>query len=99
MISIRKIGVIGRTYRNLNRYRQILAVMLKYGFDDILELLRIDQYIEIGLQMLSTKRGERVKRLSRARRVRLAIEELGPTYIKMGADPLHPARPCSRGFH
>ncbi|WP_419656701.1 UbiB3: predicted ubiquinone biosynthesis protein [Desulfosarcina variabilis str. Montpellier] len=84
MISIRKIGVIGRTYRNLNRYRQILAVMLKYGFDDILELLRIDQYIEIGLQMLSTKRGERVKRLSRARRVRLAIEELGPTYIKMG---------------
>ena len=84
MISIRKIGVIGRTYRNLNRYRQILAVMLKYGFDDILELLRIDQYIEIGLQMLSSKRGDRIKRLSRARRVRLAIEELGPTYIKMG---------------
>ena len=84
MISIRKIGVIGRTYRNLNRYRQILAVMLKYGFDDILELLKIDQYIEIGLQMLSSKRGDRVKRLSRARRVRLAIEELGPTYIKMG---------------
>ena len=84
MISIRKIGVIGRTYRNLNRYRQILAVLLKYGFDDILELLRIDQYIEIGLQMLSSKRGDRVKRLSRARRVRLAIEELGPTYIKMG---------------
>ena len=25
MISIRKIGVVGRTYRNLNRYRQILA--------------------------------------------------------------------------
>ena len=84
MISIRKIGVIGRTYRNLNRYRQILAVMLKYGFDDILELLKIDQYIEIGLQMLSSKRGDRLKRLSRARRVRLAIEELGPTYIKMG---------------
>ena len=84
MISIRKIGVIGRTYRNLNRYRQILAVLLKYGFDDILELLRIDQYIEIGLQMLTRKRGDRLTRLSRAKRVRLAIEELGPTYIKMG---------------
>ena len=84
MISIRKIGVIGRTYRNLNRYRQILAVLFKYGFDDIVELLRIDQYIEIGLQMISRKRGERVERLSRAVRVRLAIEELGPTYIKMG---------------
>ena len=84
MLSIRKIGVIGRTYRHLNRYRQILAVLFKYGFDDIVELLRIDQYIEIGLQVISRKRGERVERLSRAVRVRLAIEELGPTYIKMG---------------
>ena len=84
MISIRKIGVIGRTYRNLNRYRQILAVLFKYGFDDIVELLKIDQYIEIGLQVISRNRGERVERLSRAVRVRLAIEELGPTYIKMG---------------
>jgi len=84
MISIRKIGVIGRTYRNLNRYRQILAVLFKYGFDDIVELLKIDQYIEIGLQVISRNRGERVERLSRAVRVRMAIEELGPTYIKMG---------------
>jgi ubiquinone biosynthesis protein len=84
MISIRKIGVIGRTYRNLNRYRQILAVLFKYGFDDIVELLKIDQYIEIGLQMISRNRAEPVERRSRAERVRLAIEELGPTYIKMG---------------
>jgi len=81
MISIRKIGVIGRTYRNVNRYRQILAVLFKYEFDDIVELLKINQYIEIGLQVISRRRGER---LSRAVRVRLAIEELGPTYIKMG---------------
>jgi ubiquinone biosynthesis protein len=84
MISIRKIGVIGRTYRNLTRYRQILTVLFKYGFDDIVELLKIDQYVEIGLQMITRKRGERVERLSRAERVRLGIEELGPTYIKLG---------------
>ncbi len=84
MISIRKIGVIGRTYRHLNRYRQILTVLFKYGFDDIVELLKIDQYIEVGLQVISRKRGDRVEKLSRAVRVRMAIEELGPTYIKMG---------------
>lgn len=84
MISIRKIGVIGRTYRNLNRYRQILAVLLKYGFDDIVELLKIDQYIEIGLQMISRGRADREDRHTRAERVRMAIEELGPTYIKLG---------------
>jgi len=84
MISIRKIGIIGRTYRHLNRYRQILAVLFKYGFGDLIETLKIEQYIEIGLQMISRKRRERLEKLSRAERVRMALEELGPTYIKLG---------------
>ena len=85
MLSIRKIGVIGRTYRHLNRYRQILTVLIKYGFGDLLEMLKIDQYIEVGLQMISRNRGTRVvERLNRPQRLRMAFEELGPTYIKLG---------------
>jgi ubiquinone biosynthesis protein len=84
MLSIRKIGVIGRTYRHLNRYRQILAVLFKYGFGDLLEMLKIDQYIEVGLQMISRNRGTRLERLNRPQRLRMAFEELGPTYIKLG---------------
>ena len=84
MLSIRKIGVIGRTYRHLNRYRQILAVFFRYGFGDLVDLLKIDQYIEIGLQMISRNRRERLEKLSRAERVRMALEELGPTYVKLG---------------
>jgi ubiquinone biosynthesis protein len=84
MLSIRKIGVIGRTYRHLNRYRQILAVLFKYGFGDLLEMLRIDQYIEVGLQMISRKRAIRIEPLNRPQRLRLAFQKLGPTYIKLG---------------
>jgi ubiquinone biosynthesis protein len=84
MISIRKIGIIGRTYRHLNRYRQILGVLFKYGFGDLVETLKIEQYIEIGLQVISRKRRERLEKLTRAERVRMALEELGPTYIKLG---------------
>ena len=84
MLSIRKIGVFGRTYRHLNRYRQILGVLFKYGFDDLIDRLKIEQYIEIGLQMISKKRRERVEKLARSERVRLAFEELGSTYIKLG---------------
>ncbi len=84
MLSIRKIGVLGRTYRHLTRYRQILTVFFKYGFGDLVDLLKIDQYIEIGLQMISRKRRERLERMTRAERMRLAMEELGPTYIKLG---------------
>ncbi len=65
MLSIRKIGVIGRTYRHLNRYRQILTILFKYGFGDLLDMLKIDQYIEVGLQMISKKREVRFERLTK----------------------------------
>jgi ubiquinone biosynthesis protein len=84
MLSIRKIGVLGRTYRHLNRYRQILGILFSYGFGEIIELLRIDQYLDIGLQLISKNRGDRIEKLSRSERIRMAIEELGPTYIKLG---------------
>lgn len=84
MLSIRKIGVIGRTYRHLNRYRQILSILFKYGFGDLVESLKIDQYIEIGLQMISRRQRPRDDRLTRAERIRMAFEELGPTYVKLG---------------
>lgn len=84
MVSIRKIGVIGRTYRHLNRYRQILTILFKYGFGDIIDRLKIDQYIEVGLQMLSRNKRENVEKLSRAERIRLLLEELGPSFIKFG---------------
>ncbi|MFH0728229.1 MAG: AarF/ABC1/UbiB kinase family protein [Pseudomonadota bacterium] len=84
MLSIRKIGVIGRTYRHLNRYRQILSILFKFGFGDLVDLLNIDQYIEIGIQMISRKPRDKEERLTRAERMRFAVEELGPTYIKLG---------------
>jgi ubiquinone biosynthesis protein len=84
MLSIRKIGIIGRTYRHLNRYRQIMAILFKYGFGDLLERLKIDQYIEAGLQAISKKRSDRFEKLTRPQRLRMAFEELGPTYIKLG---------------
>jgi ubiquinone biosynthesis protein len=82
MLSIRQIGVLGRTYRNFNRYRQILTILFRYGFEDVVERLKIDQYIEIGLQMISRHKRENVEKLSRAERLRLLFEELGTTFIK-----------------
>lgn len=84
MLSIRKIGIIGRAYRHLNRYRHILTVLFKYGFGDLVDILKIEQYLEIGLQMISRKRREQVEKLGRAERVRMVMEELGPTFVKLG---------------
>jgi len=84
MISIKKLGAIGRTYRHLNRYHRILRVLFKYGFEDLIELLHIDQYLESGLQMINRKPREQIEKLSRPERLRLAFEELGTTFIKLG---------------
>lgn len=83
-MALFKIGSIGRTYRHIQRYRHILAIFFKYGFGDAIDKLKIEQYLEIGWQMVSRKRRDRIESLSRADRVRMAIEDLGPTYIKMG---------------
>ena len=81
---IQKIGVIGLTYRHLNRYRQILTILFKYGFGDLVDTLKIEQYLEIGLQMISRKRREHMEKLTRSERVRMVLEELGPTFVKLG---------------
>ncbi len=84
MVSIRKISVIGKTYRHLNRYRQIITILFRYGFEDLIDRLHIDQYIELGLQMITRNKKEQVERYTRAERFRLLFEELGPTFIKLG---------------
>ena len=84
MISIKKLGAIGRTYRHLNRYHRILRVLFKYGFEDLVELLHIDQYVESGLQMINRKPREQIDKLTRPERLRMGLEELGPTFIKLG---------------
>ena len=84
MLSIRKITAAGITYRHLARYRQIITILFKYGFEDILGAFKIDKYIDVGRKLISRKRRELINNHSRAERVRMAFEDLGPTFIKLG---------------
>ncbi len=85
MLSIKTIGRVGKRYRHLMRYQQIIGVILKYGFENIIHAMHIDRYIESGLQLIPfVARHEKVEKLSNNQRVRMALEELGPTFIKMG---------------
>ena len=58
---IRKMGSVSRTYRHLNRYRQILTIFFKYGFGDLLNRIHVGQYLETGMQMISRSRRERME--------------------------------------
>jgi ubiquinone biosynthesis protein len=75
--------VIGLRRRNLRRYRQIIRVLVKYGFGQILDRMTIFSYLRIGKNLL-TRRKPQVEKLNYAQRIRLALEELGPTFVKLG---------------
>jgi ubiquinone biosynthesis protein len=85
MLSIKNIGRVSKRYRHLWRYQQIIAIIFKYGFGNIIDAMNIDRYIESGLGLIPfVNKYEKVEKLSKNQRIRMVFEELGPTFIKMG---------------
>jgi ubiquinone biosynthesis protein len=74
------ISSIPQLYRNLRRWREILTVLSKYGLAGWLSRLNIDMF----KGSLKSPDGDALARLSRESRIRLALTELGPTFIKLG---------------
>ena len=76
----RAIPSIPQLYRNLRRWTEILAVLSKYGLADWLSRTQID-FIKDRLKAAD---GEVLARISTPARIRMALTELGPTFIKFG---------------
>ncbi len=74
---------IFQTFRHLRRYQQIGRVLTRYGFGYLLTQLGIGRAITPGLERLRFSSAE-ILRATPAERVRMVIEELGPTFIKLG---------------
>jgi len=72
-----------KRYRHLRRYRQIVGVLVKYGFGHILSRMRIFTFLKLGKRFLVREKRE-IKELGYAQRIRLAMEELGPAFVKFG---------------
>lgn len=73
-----------RTLRHLRRYRQIVGVFMKYGFDEIVDVARKDLILRFGRKVIPRLRAGAGSEMTGAERLRHVAEELGPTFIKMG---------------
>jgi ubiquinone biosynthesis protein len=74
-----------RNIRSIRRYRHILGILIKYGFGHFVEQLNIDYYLELGRKIVTFGTATKdIERLTQPQRLRLALEELGPTFIKFG---------------
>jgi ubiquinone biosynthesis protein len=72
-----------QTFRHLQRYQQIGRILTRYGFGYVLTQLGIGRAITPGLERLRFSSRE-ILRATPAERVRMVVEELGPTFIKLG---------------
>ncbi|HOL32781.1 MAG TPA: AarF/UbiB family protein [Anaerohalosphaeraceae bacterium] len=75
---------VRRTFAHMVRYRHIMTVLIKYGFEEIAGIFARRLKIGLGSKGLPTTRMQNLAQTSLAARVRLACQELGPTFIKLG---------------
>jgi ubiquinone biosynthesis protein len=69
---------------HMRRFAEIVAVLVKYGFVDVVDALHLRPYLAAGRRLLSAFGGSVSPDSPRAVRLRLALEELGPTFVKFG---------------
>jgi len=78
--GVMKISSIPQIYRHLNRWGEILSVLSKYELAHWIGRLGPD----FAKDLLKARGGEAIARTAWKTRVRLAMAELGPTFVKLG---------------
>src|SRR5690554_2603420 len=73
-----------KSKKHLARYAEILKALIKYGFEDIADSLRKNDQSTISKGLLIQDKTVNVKELARWQRVRMMLEDLGTTFIKLG---------------
>ena len=72
------------TIKNINRLRQILNILIRHGFGELVSQLHIFRIYIIGKRFFTPKAEDVRSHRSTPERLRLALEELGPTFVKLG---------------
>ncbi len=70
--------------QDLGRLHDIASVFMRYGFGDIVQRLGMSNLLERAGKVLHLPKIEEQAHLSAPERMRHAMEELGPTFVKLG---------------
>jgi len=70
--------------RDLGRLRDIVSVLVRYGFSDAVQRMGLSTLLESAGKLLHLKKATDIPKLDTPQRIRFALEELGPTFVKLG---------------
>lgn len=69
--------------KKLKRLGNVISILSKYGFDDVVSRTPFEKYYP-KKWISKDSRAEKIIQLTIYERIRLALEELGPAYVKFG---------------
>jgi ubiquinone biosynthesis protein len=70
--------------RDLSRLQDIAAILIRYGFGDVVARMGLTHALERAGQVLHRSNAAEYAHLPAPTRVRRALEEMGPTFVKLG---------------
>lgn len=78
------LSYIDGKYHHLRRYNQIMRVLLKYGFEDLVSYMEEKKRFTFIKKLIPKAAYEQAMHLTKWEKMRLVCEELGPTFVKFG---------------
>lgn len=75
---------IGKNFKSISRYNQILTVLVKYGFEDLVYYLEEKKEYTFIRKLIPKSSRKQAMAFSKWAKMRLVCEELGPTFVKFG---------------
>lgn len=70
--------------RELRRLRELVGILLRYGFDDMVKWLGMEGRADLFERWFNRELPAEIRRQPPEVRARLALEEMGPTFVKFG---------------
>lgn len=70
--------------RDLPRLHEIASVLIRYGWGDVVRMLGLAKMLERTGKLLHWHTSDEIAKLDLPVRIRLAMTDLGPTFVKLG---------------
>ena len=70
--------------RDIGRLHDIASILIRYGFGDMVRRMGLANALERAGRALHWNEAEELAHLEPPARVRRALEEMGPTFVKLG---------------
>lgn len=71
-------------FQDLPRLRTLVAILVRHGFGDVIRRAGVGTFLERAGELIANGQDESLKGLELPVRIRLALEAMGPTFVKLG---------------